>query len=130
MSVLCICVVCVCVCVCVCDQLTTSSDLCPSPPQGLMFGYATDETREMIPLSLLLAHNMNRRLAELRRNGAFPWAGPDSKSQVCTVHVSDHKDGGDLESHPHCGDLESHPHCGDLESHPHFGEFSSVEICM
>ncbi|KAL5503380.1 hypothetical protein EMCRGX_G010317 [Ephydatia muelleri] len=50
--------------------------------QGLMFGYATDETREMIPLSLLLAHNMNRRLAELRRNGAFPWAGPDSKSQV------------------------------------------------
>lgn len=51
-------------------------------PQGLMWGYATDETEEMMPLTLLLAHNMNRRLAELRRNGTLPWAGPDSKSQV------------------------------------------------
>ena len=50
--------------------------------QGLMFGYATDETEECMPLSIDLAHKLMARLAELRRNGTFPWALPDGKSQV------------------------------------------------
>ncbi|EEC18767.1 S-adenosylmethionine synthase isoform X2 [Ixodes scapularis] len=50
--------------------------------QGIMFGYATDETPECMPLTVVIAHRLNQRLAELRRNGTFWWARPDSKSQV------------------------------------------------
>ena len=47
-----------------------------------MFGYATDETPELMPLTLQLAHQMNRKIAELRRDGTLWWARPDSKTQV------------------------------------------------
>ena len=47
-----------------------------------MFGYATDETEELMPLSIMLAHKLNKRMADLRRSGELPWARPDSKSQV------------------------------------------------
>ncbi|XP_013190263.1 S-adenosylmethionine synthase isoform X2 [Amyelois transitella] len=50
--------------------------------QGLMFGYATDETEECMPLTVVLAHRLNQKIAELRRNGEFWWARPDSKTQV------------------------------------------------
>ena len=50
-----------------------------------MFGYATDETEECMPLTLVLAHALNERLAICRRDGTLPWARPDSKSQVCTL---------------------------------------------
>uniref|UniRef100_A0A1I8AGJ1 methionine adenosyltransferase n=1 Tax=Steinernema glaseri TaxID=37863 RepID=A0A1I8AGJ1_9BILA len=50
--------------------------------QGLMFGYATDETEEAMPLSLQLAHQLMARLHALRRSGELQWARPDSKSQV------------------------------------------------
>ncbi|GMR47718.1 hypothetical protein PMAYCL1PPCAC_17913, partial [Pristionchus mayeri] len=50
--------------------------------QGLMFGYATDETEEAMPLTLQLAHALNGKLHELRRNGELSWVRPDSKSQV------------------------------------------------
>lgn len=50
--------------------------------QGLMFGYATDETEELMPLTAVLAHNLNRKLAEKRRDGSMPWLRPDSKTQV------------------------------------------------
>jgi len=50
--------------------------------QGLMFGYATDETEECMPLTVVLAHKLNAKIAELRRNGGLPWARPDSKTQV------------------------------------------------
>ncbi|XP_040033995.2 S-adenosylmethionine synthase [Gasterosteus aculeatus] len=59
--------------------------------QGLMFGYATDETEECMPLTIVLAHRLNSKMAELRRNGAIPWLRPDSKTQV-TVHY-DQKNG-------------------------------------
>jgi S-adenosylmethionine synthetase len=50
--------------------------------QGLMFGYATDETEESMPLTVVLAHKLNAKMAELRRNGGLPWARPDTKTQV------------------------------------------------
>lgn len=50
--------------------------------QGLMFGYATDETEEFMPLTVVLSHNLNKKIAELRRQGVFSWARADSKTQV------------------------------------------------
>ncbi len=50
--------------------------------QGIMFGYATDETPELLPLPILLAHRLTRGLAEDRRSGQYPWLRPDAKSQV------------------------------------------------
>ena len=47
-----------------------------------MFGYATDETEECMPLTIVLAHKLNSKMAELRRNGTLPWLRPDSKTQV------------------------------------------------
>ena len=47
-----------------------------------MFGYATDETEESMPLTVVLSHKLNQKLAELRRNGTLSWARPDTKSQV------------------------------------------------
>ena len=47
-----------------------------------MFGYATDETEELMPLTSVLSRELNRRIAELRKKGELPWARPDSKSQV------------------------------------------------
>uniref|UniRef100_A0A915CVA5 S-adenosylmethionine synthase n=1 Tax=Ditylenchus dipsaci TaxID=166011 RepID=A0A915CVA5_9BILA len=57
--------------------------------QGLMFGYATDETDEAMPLSLLLAHQLMARLHTLRRNGILDWSLPDSKSQVTVEYKFD-----------------------------------------
>jgi len=47
-----------------------------------MFGYATDETDEAMPLSLLLAHQLQAKLCKLRKEGELEWSLPDSKSQV------------------------------------------------
>lgn len=57
--------------------------------QGLMFGYATDETESAMPLTVVLAHELNSKMAELRRNGGLPWARPDSKTQVTCEYKMD-----------------------------------------
>ncbi|XP_042289584.1 S-adenosylmethionine synthase isoform X1 [Thunnus albacares] len=67
--------------------------------QGLMFGYATDETEECMPLTIVLAHKLNAKMAELRRNGIIPWLRPDSKTQV-TVHY-DQRDGAVIPKRVH-----------------------------
>jgi S-adenosylmethionine synthetase len=50
--------------------------------QGLVFGYACQESPELLPLPLVLAHGIVKRQAELRKNGKLPWLRPDAKSQV------------------------------------------------
>ena len=50
--------------------------------QGLMFGYATDETDELMPLTVVLSHKLNQKMADSHRDGSMTWLRPDTKTQV------------------------------------------------
>jgi S-adenosylmethionine synthetase len=54
--------------------------------QGMMFGYATDETPELMPAPIVYAHRLVRRQSEVRRSGQLPWLRPDAKSQVTFLY--------------------------------------------
>lgn len=58
--------------------------------QGLMFGYACDETPELMPAPIMFAHQLMRKQAQLRKDGTLPWLRPDAKAQVTFRYVDGH----------------------------------------
>lgn len=73
-----------------CLHLDQNAEHIGAGDQGLMFGYATDETEECMPLTIMLAHKLNKEIADKRRDGGLPWARPDSKTQVTVEYrISD-----------------------------------------
>jgi S-adenosylmethionine synthetase len=57
--------------------------------QGMMYGYATDETESLMPAPITLAHALTKRMADLRKSGELPWVRPDGKSQVSMLYDGD-----------------------------------------
>ncbi|CAF9910560.1 MAG: methionine adenosyltransferase sam2 [Heterodermia speciosa] len=57
--------------------------------QGIMFGYATDETPEYLPMTILLAHKLNKAMKDARLDGTLPWLRPDTKTQVTVEYEND-----------------------------------------
>jgi S-adenosylmethionine synthetase len=57
--------------------------------QGLMFGYACNETPELMPAPIMFAHRLGRELTRIRKTGKVPWLRPDAKSQVSVVYIND-----------------------------------------
>ena len=70
-------------------QLDEALEKLGAGDQGIMFGYATDETPEYLPLTVLFSHALNRAMSDARRDGTLPWLRPDTKTQVTIEYERD-----------------------------------------
>ncbi len=98
--------------------------------QGIMYGYATDETKEMLPLGVVLSNALARNLEKLRRDNTLPWLRPDGKTQVT---ISEGKVITALTSTQHAEDMEQDEIKKQLTEHlfaPTLGSLDGIEILV
>lgn len=71
------------------SDIAQGVDIGGAGDQGIMFGYACDDTEEYMPFAISMAHRLSKKLSEVRRNGTLPYLGPDGKTQVTVEYEND-----------------------------------------